>query len=288
MPTPRIAFFGTPNIAVSALSQLKEHGILPAVIITNPDAPQGRKMVLTPPPVKVWAEEQKMPVLQPHSLKTNDSVVAYLETHGINLIIVAAYGKIIPKSILDIPKHGTLNVHPSLLPKLRGASPIRSAILEDMRETGVTIMLLDEELDHGPILAQEVVDINKESWPLRGQELDTLLASRGGKLLAQVIPKWINGDITPVPQDHSLATFCTKISKTMGEINLTENPYQNLLKIRAFDGWPGTYFYTERNGTRIRVKILDAELSSDGSLKILRVIPEGKNEMAYEDFTHGN
>ncbi len=284
MPTPRIAFFGTPHIAVSVLDALKEVGMLPAVIITNPDAPQGRKMVLTPPPVKVWGEEQKVPVLQPLSLKTDDSVVPYLETLGVNLIVVAAYGKIIPKSILDIPKHGTLNVHPSLLPKLRGASPIRSAILEDMRETGVTIMLLDEELDHGPILAQEVVPIEKESWPLRGQALDTLLASRGGKLLAQVIPKWINGDITPIPQDHSQATFCTKITKEMGEIDLTADPYHNLLKIRAFDGWPGTFFFTERNGARIRVKILDAELVSDGSLKITRIVPEGKNEMAYEDF----
>jgi methionyl-tRNA formyltransferase len=252
MFTPRIAFFGTPDIAVSVLDVLSAHHMLPSVIITNPDAPQGRKMMLTPPPVKAWADKQNIPVLQPVSLRTDTSVADYLTAHAINLCIVVAYGKIIPKNILDTPKYGTLNVHPSLLPKLRGASPIRSAILEDMRETGVTVMLLDEELDHGPILAQEVVSIGKEAWPLRGQALDTLLAEKGGELLAKTIPEWVAGDIIPTPQDDSEATFCTKITKEMGEINLTADPYQNLLKIRAFDGWPGTFFFTERNGRRIR------------------------------------
>jgi len=283
MSTPRIAFFGTPEIAVSVLHKLKEHGMLPTVIITNPDAPKGRKMLLTPPPAKLWAQGENIPVLQPVSLRTDTAVRDYLTAHAIDLCIVVAYGKIIPKEILDIPKYGTLNVHPSLLPKLRGASPIRSAILEDMHQTGVTVMLLDEELDHGPILAQEIVSIEKESWPLRGQALDTLLAEKGGELLAKTIPRWLAGNITPTPQDHNEATFCTKITKEMGEIDLTADAYQNLLKIRAFDGWPGTFFFTERNGTRIRVKIVDAELEGD-SLKILRVIPEGKNDLAYEDF----
>ena len=284
MLTPRIAFFGTPEIAVSVLNELKKHSMLPTVIITNPDAPQGRKMILTPPPTKLWAEEKNIPVLQPVSLRTDTSVADYLTAHAIDLCIVVAYGKIIPRNILDIPKYGTLNVHPSLLPKLRGASPIRSAILEDMRETGVTVMLLDEELDHGPILVQEIVSIEKESWPLRGQALDTLLAEKGGELLAGIIPHWVAGDITPIPQNHSQATFCTKITKEMGEINLTADAYKNLLKIRAFDGWPGTFFFTERNDKRIRVKIVDAELNPDNTLNITRVVPEGKIEMSYEDF----
>ena len=284
MLTPRIAFFGTPHLAVLVLIELEKNALLPVVIITNPDAPRGRKMVLTPPPVKVWAEERNIPVLQPVSLRSDSSVAEYLKANAIDLCVVVAYGKIIPKDILDIPKYGTLNVHPSLLPKLRGASPVRSAILEDMRETGVTVMLLDEELDHGPILAQEIVSIEKKAWPLRGQVLDTLLAEKGGELLAETIPEWVAGGITPIPQNHSEATFCTKITKEMGEINLTADAYQNLLKIRAFDGWPGTYFFTERNGKRIRVKIVDAELNPDTSLNITRVIPEGKNEMSYADF----
>lgn len=280
---PKIAFFGTPDIAVWVLNELKDAGILPTLIITNPDAPRGRKLVLTPPPVKVWADTHHIQTLQPATLK-DASIQETLREGNFDLFIVAAYGKIIPQAILDIPKHGTLNVHPSLLPKLRGASPIRSAILEDMRETGATIMLMDAQLDHGPVLAQEAVHIAKDDWPLRGRALDELLARHGGTLLAEVIPKWLAREITPTEQTHEAATFCTKISKEMGEIDLSADPYQNLLKIRAFDGWPGTYFFHEKNGTKVRVKIIDAKLDTDGALKILRVIPEGKKEMDYEDF----
>jgi methionyl-tRNA formyltransferase len=284
MYTPRIAFFGTPQLAVAVLEALALRGYLPTIVVTNPDAPVGRKQILTPSPVKVWANAHGCQILEPTSLTKDTSTYERLKEENISLCIVAAYGKLIPKNILDLPKYGTLNVHPSLLPKLRGASPIRSAILNDMRETGVTIMLLDEELDHGPILAQKSVVIPEDSWPLRGQELDTLLSQIGGELLADTIPGWLNGSITPTPQRHEYATFCTKITKEMGEIDLTADPYQNLLKIRAFDGWPGTFFYTEKRGTRVRVKIIDATLDTDGSLKIRRVIPEGKNEMDYEVF----
>jgi methionyl-tRNA formyltransferase len=281
---PPFAYFGTPEIATIVLERLKESGILPAVIITNPDAPQGRKMILTPSPVKIWAEAHRIPLLQPQSLKTDTTVEAYIAQHRIELGIVVAYGKIIPESLLAIPKHGIVNVHPSLLPRFRGASPIRSAILRDERETGVTIMLLDKDLDHGPLLAQEVVEIPKSTWPMRGRELDALLAQKGGELLATALPRFVSGEITPKEQMHSEATFCEKITKDMGELNLSADPYQNLLKIRAFDGWPGTFFFTEKNGKRIRVKITDAELASDGTLNILRVIPEGKSEMDFRVF----
>ncbi len=279
----RIAFFGTPTIAVHVLDALVEHDIVPCVIITNADAAQGRKMVLTPPPAKNWAHQHQIPVLQPQSLRTDDTVLMYLRAQEINLIVVAAYGKIIPQSILDIPQHGTLNVHPSLLPKLRGASPIRSAILNDMHETGVTIMLLDAYLDHGPILAQKMVSIPKSAWPLRGTELDTLLSTEGGKLLAETIPRWVDGEITPQEQDHDAATFCTKITKEMGELDLDADPYKNLLKIRAFDGWPGTFFFHERDGKQMRIKVVDAEIEN-GTLKITRIIPEGRNEMDFQTF----
>ncbi len=285
MDSPRIAFFGTPDIAVTVLDALSAHGFLPTLVVTNPDAPVGRKQILTPSPVKVWAETHKLPVLTPQSLVKDTNTFERLKSENISLCIVAAYGKLIPKNILDLPQHGTLNVHPSLLPKLRGASPIRSAILNDMRDTGVTIMLLDEELDHGPILAQRTVDISEDVWPLRGKELDILLSQAGGELLAETLPAWLDGTRTPIPQRHEDATFCTKITKEMGELDLTSDPYQNLLKIRAFDGWPGTFFYTERQGMRIRVKVTDATLDTDGSLKILRVVPEGKNEMDYETFS---
>ncbi len=280
---PKIAFFGTPQIAVWVLEELEKQGIVPALVVTNPDAPQGRKLILTPPSVKVWADARNISVFQPTTLRNEESVTT-LAQGAFDLFIVAAYGKIIPQAILDIPKSGTLNVHPSLLPHLRGASPIRSAILGDIRETGVTIMCMDAELDHGPILAQEHAAIAPEAWPLRGEVLDELLARKGGELLAHTIPLWLRGEITPEAQAHESATFCTKITKEMGEINLVHDPYQNLLKIRAFDGWPGTYFFVEKQGREIRVKIVDAELNADRSLTITRVVPEGKKEMSYEDF----
>lgn len=280
---PNFAFFGTPLVAVWVLEELEKHGILPTLVITNPDAPQGRKLILTPPPVKEWAVARGIEVFQPTTLR-DEAVVQKLRSQNFDLFIVAAYGKIIPQSILDIPPQSTLNVHPSLLPLLRGASPIRSAILGDMRDTGVTIMLMDAALDHGPILAQETANITKDEWPLRGETLDERLARQGGRMLAEAIPQWIAGTITAKEQDHTAATHCTKITKEMGEIDLSADPYQNLLKIRAFDGWPGTFFFTEKHGKRLRIKIIDAELTEDGSLKITRVVPEGKKEMNYDDF----
>jgi methionyl-tRNA formyltransferase len=280
---PRIAFFGSPNIAVWVLEELAQANITPSLIITNPDTPQGRKLLMTPTPVAEWADARGIETYKPTSLRAEETMTT-LETRGCELFIVAAYGKIIPERILDIPAYKTLNMHPSLLPKLRGASPIRSAILEDMNPTGVTIMELTAGMDEGPILAQEEVQIATEDWPLRGTELDEFLAQKGGALLAEILPKWVRGELTPVEQDHTKATYSKKITKEMGELNLADDPYTNLLKIRAFDGWPGTYFFVTKNDMRIRVKIVDAKLAPDGSLNILRIIPEGKKEMSYEDF----
>lgn len=278
MSSLRIVFFGTPEIAATILEELKASGIVPALVVTNPDRPVGRKQTMTPPPVKVWAEKESVEVLQPEDLKDEQTLAPLFNTEW-DLFIVAAYGGILPKKLLELPEHGVLNVHPSLLPKFRGASPIRSAILSDERETGVTIMQMDEKMDHGPIVAQARVEIAKEDWPLSGHILDDILAHAGGELLAETIPAWLEGAITPEEQDHEKATYCQKISKDMGELDLKDDPYQNLLKIRAFDGWPGTFFYDE-NGKR--VKITEAELTADGSLKILKVIPEGKKEIDFK------
>jgi methionyl-tRNA formyltransferase len=144
-------------------------------------------------------------------------------------------------------------------------------------------MVLTEGMDEGPILAQEEVGIPKESWPIRGSELDELLAKRGGELLARILPDWVNGSITPVEQNHAEATYSKKITKDMGLIDLEDDPYKNLLKIRAFDGWPGTYFFYEKGGVRVRVKIVDAKLEN-GTLVITKIIPEGKGETDFEMF----
>lgn len=279
----KLCFFGSPQIAVWVLDELKRTGIAPALIVTNPDARQGRNMILTPTPVACWGDEHHVPVIKPESLH-GEHVEQLLKNSGCELFVVAAYGKLIPEAILNIPKYKTINMHPSLLPKLRGASPIRSAILEDMNPTGVSVMILTKGMDEGPLLAQREVSIQKEEWPLPGNLLDERLAREGGALLSAVLPNWVSGDSIPVEQNHSEATYSTKITKEMGELNLKDSPYHNLLKIRAFDGWPGTFFFVEKNGTRTRIKVLDAEITKDGLLHITRVIPEGRHAMDYDTY----
>ncbi len=275
-PRLKIAFFGTPNFAVEILEELKKGDIVTDLIITNEDKPQGRKLIITPPPVKVWGEQNNIEIFQPKKLDSG----AVKKLKGFDLLIVAAYGNILPKEILDIPKHGTLNVHPSLLPKFRGSSPVESAILEGDEETGVSIMLLDELMDHGPILDAQVITLNGEE---RGNELESKLAKLGGQILAEIIPNWVAGEIDPQDQEHDQATYTQKIKKSDGLINLDDDPELNYRKIRAFDGWPGTYFFVKKNNKEIRVVIKETILK-DGQLKILRVIPEGRKEIDYDVF----
>ncbi|GMQ94938.1 MAG: methionyl-tRNA formyltransferase [Patescibacteria group bacterium] len=266
-----IVFFGTPQFAVYVLEELENIGLVPSLVVTAPDRPAGRKLTLTPPPVKVWAEKHSIPVLQPEKL--DDEFRYKLQVASYKLFIVAAYGKILPKEILDIPEHGTLNVHPSLLPKYRGPSPIESAILSGDEETGIAIMLVDEEMDHGPILESRTLTIGDQNKEELGEKLFRL----GGQLLADIIPKLIDGEIKATPQDHALATYTKKIVKGDGLIDLSDDPKTNWRKFRAYRGWPGTYFFTE-NGAR--VKITDAEFK-DGEFIIKKVIPEGKKEVVY-------
>lgn len=277
------AFFGGEPLAVPVLEALKKAEIVPKLIITNPDRKSGRSQELTSPPAKEWAQKHNIPVYQPTSFK-EQGMHHLLEDSSWDVFLVAAYNMILPKWLIDIPEHGTLNLHPSLLPKLRGASPIRSAILEDIRETGVSIMHMDEQMDHGPIIAQEKITIDPSNWPLRGKELDNLLTHTGSELFVQTIPAWINGTVAENPQDHTKATYTKKFTKEDGLIDITDDPYTNLLKIRAFDGAPGTYFFIKTPKGNLRVKIIDAKLSPKNTLHILRIIPEGKKEILYEEF----
>ena len=237
---PLFVYFGTPLFAKIILEELEEKGLLPQLVVTAPDKPKGRKLLVTPSDVKLWANAHDIPVLTPHNLK-DANCITELSKIKWDLFVVAAYGKIIPKSILEIPKHGVLNVHPSLLPKFRGASPIESAILSDEKFTGVTIMKLDEEMDHGPIIASRERIIN--NWPPKGSELTEDLAHFGGALLADIIPEWLNG-LKAFPQDHARATFTKKITKEDGLIDLGGDPLQNYKKIKAYDEWPGAYYFT--------------------------------------------
>lgn len=291
------AFFGTSPVAVGVLNALKAEGNLPALIVTTPDAPAGRKLELTPPPAKRWALENNIPILQPQKL---DSEFVYqLKTKNYQLFLVASYGLLIPKRVLALPEHGTLNVHPSLLPKYRGPSPIQTAILQGDRETGVCIMLMDEKMDEGPVLAQEIV-------PLGGtevnEELETKLATIGGKLLTRMIPEWIAKKITPHPQDHTQATYTRKFEKADGYIDptLLDATKLNLgtrfnfvevqaaeRKVRALSNTPGTYTILKtKSAKEMRVKILSAKIEG-GLLVPIKVIPEGKKEMGWEEFKRG-
>ncbi len=277
--TPTFAFFGTPDIAVTALNEMATLGYVPSLIICNPDAPVGRKHVITPPPVKIWAEARGIPVFQPTSLKNRDALAPLIDS-TFDFFVVVAYGKIMPEWLINVPTYGTINAHPSLLPKFRGASPIRSTLLYDLSACGVTIIQMDKELDHGDILTQQIVDLH--GVPVPGRMLDTTLARVAGCLLADVMNRLPHGDITPVSQNHDVATRCTKIIKDMGEITL--DPY-NLptgdealalyRKICAFDGWPGTFFFYNQK----RIKIITATYTPDTkTIAINRIIPEGKPE----------
>ncbi len=281
-------FFGTSELSVTVLEELQKAGLLPKAVICAEDKPVGRKMIITPPPAKVWAEHRGILVFQPATLREEKELNITEKIKNLvpncDLFIVASYGKIIPQAMLDIPKHGALNVHPSLLPRLRGPSPIQSAILTE-EETGVSIMLLDAEMDHGALLVQEKVEVTP--WPPYAEELESILAHRGGRILAEIIPKWIRGEIQSTEQDHSKATICKKIQKTDGEVDLVSgDPYEIFRKVRAFSGWPGTYFFTDYNGMRIRVLITKADFENN-TLVITHVKPEGKKEMSYADFLRG-
>jgi methionyl-tRNA formyltransferase len=281
---PPFIFFGTGPIAVLALSEMELNGLLPSLIVTAPEKPVGRGRILTPSPVSTWAQARQIEIMTPEDI--DELFLAELweqkDARSVQVFLVIDYGKILPKRLLEMPERGVLNMHPSLLPRLRGPSPIRSAILADEKSTGVTVMLLDEKMDHGPIIAQRKVSISE--WPPRGRELDEILAKEGGKLVSEILPLWVTGEIESREQNHDVATYCKIFLKEDGLLDLSEDPYKNLLKIRAFDGWPGTYTFMEKNGKQIRVQILDAHIAQ-GKLIIDRVKPEGRNEMSFADFS---
>lgn len=282
MNTPFI-FFGTPSLACTVLDELEKAGYVPTLVVTQPDKRAGRGNMLVAPPVKEWATRRAVPVVQP--VKITEETIAFLrahtEEHAIQFFVVAAYGKILPQALLDIPSKGTLNVHPSLLPRLRGPSPIQSAILQGEKETGVSIMLLDALMDHGPLLAQEV---SPSSVCRPARELEAVLAVHGGSLLARTIPLWLNGELTPREQDHTEATFCRLLKKEDGYVDLTSATAEEELRIiRGCDGWPTAYTFFIRRDQKIRVQLLSAR-TENGIVHIEKVKPEGKGEMNYVDF----
>ena len=302
----KFIFWGTPDVARDTLEILKKNGYLPSLIITTPDRPQGRKMLITPPPVKVWATENNIPYIQPEDLKGGTDIVfrnigrrdgaghskssaedLCVEKNNIypDLSIVVAYGKIIPEEILNIPKLGSLNIHYSLLPKYRGASPVESAILAGDEETGISIQKMEYKMDAGPIIAQEKIQILPDE---KASELRTCLIKIGGELLVKILPDFVEGKINPTPQDETQATHCKKIKKEDGLIDLNDDPIKNYNKFRAYATWPRTYFFSAKGGSASggkdnkRIIITKAKLE-DNKFIIEKIIPEGGKEIEYKN-----
>jgi len=277
----KIIFIGTPEFGAIILEELAKNNYKPVLVITNPDKPVGRKQVLRPPPVKLVAQKYKIPIEQPERIKNLELRIKNLKS---DLVICAAYGQIISGEILKIPRYGSLNIHPSLLPKYRGPSPVQTTILNGDKETGVTIMLMDEKMDHGKIISNFQFPISNK---ITYQELHEKLALSGAKLLLETIPKWIDGKIKSQTQDEKKATYTKIIKKEDGKIDWKKPAQEIERQIRALNPWPGTFTFIKKRGKKIRIKVCQAELSENNQLIIKKLQPEGKKPMSFEDFKKG-
>jgi methionyl-tRNA formyltransferase len=289
-------FFGTQNFATAMLQKILTADFIELkAVVTQPDRAAGRKQDVSKSPVKILAEENNIPVIQPESLK-NDLTT---DIPDADIYLVCQYGLIIPKDIVEKPKFGSLNVHASLLPKYRGASPIQAAIINGEKETGITIMLMDEKMDHGPVLAQKKLSID-------GNEDTTALSARmaeaGAELLISTVAGWVNGEVKAVPQEGE-PTFCRLLSKDDGKIDFQKNNSEIYNLYRGLKPWPG--IWTVWNNKRLKlIKIAKSDreippgtvLAEDGhvfigclagAIEVFELQPEGKNIMDAKSFVNG-
>ena len=304
----RIVYFGSPELSVSFLSALTQEPDFEIVgVVTQLPKPVGRKAILTKSNVHEFAEERSIPVFPFRTLKSAD-VVDELSNINADVFVVVVYGKIIPKAVLDIPKFGCINVHPSLLPKFRGPTPYHQAILEGETETGVSIMLLDEGMDTGPVLASTTFAIDPRET---SETIQPKIVSIGVPLLIETMKKWITGSIVPKPQDNDRATYCKLLDKSDGKIDWNKSAVEIDRKIRAYQPWPGTWFSWIENDRETRVTIHDAipvdractELigtvvvdanyvyivcGDSRAIELITLQPEGKNKMPASDYARGH
>jgi len=300
----KIVFFGTANIALPVLESLfRNHEVV--AVVTSPDALVGRKKELTESPVSVLAKEMKVALLKPENVKQIE-FVNQLKSFGADIFVVVAYGKILPSQIINLPRYKTLNVHFSLLPKYRGASPIQTAILNGETKTGTSIFVLDESMDTGPVIAQELINIDPDDNYIT---LPLKLAQRSAKLLIGVLPGFVDGSVKPLPQDDSSATYTRILTKADGKIDFHKTASEIYNQFRAFSPWPG--IWTEYVGKTLKIldcvpiemqnqnvadtygpgTVLPGGIVACGSgtfLEIVSLKPEGKNEMKIGDFLNGN
>jgi methionyl-tRNA formyltransferase len=249
----KIIFFGTPEIAVPSLESLKNYpGIEIEAVVTTKDKAVGRKKIITKSPVKIAAEKLDLKIIQP---KNKKELFNSLKDTKADFFVVIAFGMILPKEIINLPKHGAINVHASLLPKYRGASPIQEALLNGDTETGVSIIKIDEDLDHGPLYLVKRIKIENDNLP----SLTNKMAEESSKILPIILNDIIDGTLSPIPQNDKNATYCRKIKKEDGEINWDKSAEEIKNMINAYTPWPSAY--TVFKGKKI--KIIETEISEE-------------------------
>lgn len=297
----RIVFMGSPEFAVPTLQALIQHFHVVGVV-TQPDRPAGRGRTLTPPPIKTLAMESSLPVIQPERIR-HPEAMQQLQAWTPDVIIVAAFGQILRQDVLEMPAHGCINVHASLLPRWRGAAPIHAAILHGDPQSGVSIMRMDAGIDTGPVYSQRAVAIHPEDTT---ESLSQTLANCGAELLTETLPHILEGNLDPQPQDESLATYAAMLKKEEGQLDFNQ-PAQSLVnKVRAFYPWPGAFttwqgqplkIHKARasinlslagpSGKRIIFDSYPAITTPDGCLIIESLQPAGKKAMDGRTFLTG-
>ena len=294
-----IVFMGSPDFSLPTLQALSDHFQVQGVV-TQPDRPAGRGKSLSAPPVKKLAIDLGLDIYQPRSLRTEESFQQIKEWNP-DVIVVAAFGQILKKNILTFPPYGCVNVHASLLPRWRGASPINAAILNGDQQTGVTIMKMDEGLDTGPIISMRSTAIDPQE---NAGELSDKLAQLGGEAIVETLPKYISGDLTPIPQNDEDSTYAPMLSKKDGELDFSKDAEYLARQVRAYSPWPGTFTYWKNQPLKIhRAKAslssqrepsirtihnsLPAIYSGNGLLILEEVQPAGKRKMSGETFLNG-
>ncbi len=292
---------GTPDFAVPALTELhKAYNVV--MVVTQPDRKSGRGRKLTASAVKKFAQAANLPVFQPNTLK-DPQAVSFLQDLKPDLIVVAAFGQILRRNVLDMPRQGCINIHASLLPRWRGASPVTAAILAGDAETGITLMQMDPGLDTGPIIRQRAMPITPQHT---GQSLTAELSFMGADLLIETLPDWLDGKITPQPQDDALATLARRIKKEQGLLNWRQSALQIDRQVRAFFPWPGAFTRWQGKTLKVlsvavavdwaedlppgRVFKLGKEIAvaaSQGAIILQQIQPAGKRPMSAKSFVAG-
>ncbi len=296
----RIVFMGTPDIAAESLEALIAAGHNVVGVFTKEDKPIGRKQILTPPPVKVLSQKQGIPVFQPKTLR-DGAALEIIKDLAPEVIIVVAYGKILPKEILDFPKFGCINGHASLLPKYRGSSPIQHCLVCGEEQTGITAMQMDEGIDTGDILYQKTLSIKKNE---NSEELFERLSRLAAKTLCETLELLAKGRLKPIPQNEAEATHAPMITKEMALIDFSESAEVVNNKIRGYYSWPTAHFFLD--GKRVKVfraepcgetnkpcgTVIEAEkrliiACKESALEILELQIEGSKRMSAEQFLAG-